>query len=156
MAQTDYDLITIGGGIAAASLAKVMAEADKRVLVLERETIFKDRVRGEFMVPWGLAEALALGVEQALREAGAHDLPKFEFRLGSPGEARDFTSTTPQQLPALSFYHPAAQEALLSAAAQAGTEVRRGSARPAGLAATGRGSRGRRHGQAQRPPDRGR
>ncbi len=119
-------MITIGGGIAATSLAKVMAEAGKRVLVLEREASFKDLVRGEFLVPWGLAETRALGVDQTLMESGAHELPKFEFRLGPPGEPRDFTSTTPQQLPALGFYHPVAQEALLNAAALAGAEVRRG------------------------------
>jgi flavin-dependent dehydrogenase len=42
-----YDIVTIGGGLAGASLAKVMAERGVRVLVLERDTRFKDRVRGE-------------------------------------------------------------------------------------------------------------
>jgi len=32
------------------------------VLVLERETQFKDRVRGEQMHPWGVAELKALGI----------------------------------------------------------------------------------------------
>ena len=80
----------------AAFLTKVIAGTGKHVLVLERETSFKGRGRGEFMVRWGLAEAQALGVEPTLRGAGAHDLPKFEFRLGPPGPVRDFTQTTPQ------------------------------------------------------------
>ncbi len=49
----DYDIITVGGGIGGATLAKVMAEAGCRVLVLERDTEFRDRVRGEVLVPWG-------------------------------------------------------------------------------------------------------
>ncbi len=126
MAQTDYDLITIGGGIAASSLAKVMADAGHRVLVVERETSFRDRVRGEYMSPWGVAETKTLGVFDALKAAGAHDVPKFDLRLGPPGEPRDFRNTTPQQHPAMSFYHPEAQEALIALAAAAGAEVRRG------------------------------
>src|SRR5437870_1043875 len=39
---------------------------------------------------------------------------------------RDVTTTTPQGLPTLAFYHPAMQETLLDAAARAGAEVRRG------------------------------
>jgi flavin-dependent dehydrogenase len=41
-----YDLITVGGGLAGAALAGALAERGARVLVLERETKFKDRVRG--------------------------------------------------------------------------------------------------------------
>jgi len=126
MARTDYDLITIGGGIAASSLAKVVAEAGHRVLVVERETAFRDRVRGEYMAPWGVAETQTLSVYDTLKAAGAHDVPKFEFRFGPPSEPRDYRSTTPLQLPALSFYHPAVQEALIEAALGAGAEVRRG------------------------------
>ena len=40
---------TVGGGLGGASLAKAMAERGYRVPVLERETRFKDRVRGEQM-----------------------------------------------------------------------------------------------------------
>ena len=51
MTSTDYDIITVGGGLGGASLAKVMAEHGSRVLVIERETEFKDRVRGEAVSP---------------------------------------------------------------------------------------------------------
>ena len=37
MSAPDYDLVTIGGGLGGAALAKVMAEAGARVLVLEQE-----------------------------------------------------------------------------------------------------------------------
>ena len=62
MPTTTYDIITVGGGLGGASLAKAMAEHGAKVLVLERETQFKDRVRGEILVSWGVAEAKALGI----------------------------------------------------------------------------------------------
>jgi flavin-dependent dehydrogenase len=57
----EYDIVTVGGGLAGSSIAKAMAEHGARVLVLERELEFKDRVRGEGIHPWGVAEARALG-----------------------------------------------------------------------------------------------
>lgn len=53
MPQHEYDIITVGGGLGGATLAKVMAENGARVLVLERERQFKDRIRGEGTFPWG-------------------------------------------------------------------------------------------------------
>jgi len=47
MAVPGYDIITVGGGIAASSLAIAMAGRGAKLLVLEREKQFKDRVRGE-------------------------------------------------------------------------------------------------------------
>ena len=52
MANTSYDIITVGGGLGGASLAKAMSEHGAKVLVVERETQFKDRVRGELMAPY--------------------------------------------------------------------------------------------------------
>jgi 2-polyprenyl-6-methoxyphenol hydroxylase-like FAD-dependent oxidoreductase len=75
MAVQNYDVVTIGGGIAAASLAKAMAEHGAAVLILEKEQRFKDRVRGEGVVPWGVAEACELGIFELLRAACGHDVP---------------------------------------------------------------------------------
>jgi menaquinone-9 beta-reductase len=44
----EFDIVTVGGGLGAAALATVTARAGARVLVIERETRFQDRVRGEF------------------------------------------------------------------------------------------------------------
>jgi hypothetical protein len=74
MKTVDYDLITVGGGIGGATLAKVMAEAGYRVLVLERDTEFRDRVRGEVLVPWGCGEAATLGIYDLLRESCGHEI----------------------------------------------------------------------------------
>jgi 2-polyprenyl-6-methoxyphenol hydroxylase-like FAD-dependent oxidoreductase len=104
-----------------------MAAHGARVLVLEREKQFKDRVRGEFMAPWGVAEARELGVDQLLRDSCAQDQPYVQMQIGSVGtERRDLRTTTPQRVAVLAVSHPAMQEVLLQAAADAGAEVRRG------------------------------
>ena len=71
MATTDYDMITIGGGLGGAALAKAMAEQGARVLVLESDIHFKDRIRGEVMMSWGVADAKALGIFECMKAAGA-------------------------------------------------------------------------------------
>jgi 2-polyprenyl-6-methoxyphenol hydroxylase-like FAD-dependent oxidoreductase len=117
-----YDIITIGGGLGSSALAKSMAERGRRVLVLERERQFKDRVRGEYMNPWGVAEARELGIYELVRDACGTDVRYVDMGFGP----RDLIASTPQQLPALAFYHPEMQETVLSAAQNAGAEVRRG------------------------------
>ena len=121
MSNSDYDVVTIGGGLGGAALALVMAKAGARVLILEREPKFRDRVRGEFLPPWGVAEAQQLAISDLLRECG-HNVPCVEMGLGHP---RDLPSTTPQGLPAIGFSHPEMQELLLQAAVSAGAHVRR-------------------------------
>ena len=122
----DYDIITVGGGLGGASLAKAMTERGYKVLVLEREKQFKDRVRGEFMSPWGVAEAKELGVYDTLLATGGHHPTVFDARIGpaSTGD-RDLAATTPQGVHALTMYHPALQDVLLNAAETAGATVRR-------------------------------
>jgi 2-polyprenyl-6-methoxyphenol hydroxylase-like FAD-dependent oxidoreductase len=127
MAQLQHDVIIVGGGIAGATLARSLADTGMRVVVLEREQSFKDRVRGEQMQPWGVAEAERLGVLGLLQTSCGHDQPWVDMFLG-PAQMmhRNLTETTPQQAPHFNFYHPDMQETLLRAAAEAGVEVRRG------------------------------
>jgi 2-polyprenyl-6-methoxyphenol hydroxylase-like FAD-dependent oxidoreductase len=128
VANDIYDIIAVGGGLGGASLARAMADHGARVLVLEREEQFKDRVRGENMWPWGEADLKELGCYELLQSTCDYDIVWFDVYLGSAlfGH-RDIIETTPQHLPGLNFYHPAMQEVLLQAAAEAGAEVRRGS-----------------------------
>jgi menaquinone-9 beta-reductase len=122
-----YDIVTVGGGLGGSAFAKAMAERGARVLVVERETQFKDRVRGEALAPWGGAEAKKLGIHSLLDEAGG-SMNRY-LRLFLDGVAvmeRDLAATTPQASGWLTYYHPKMQELLIEAAAKAGAEVRRG------------------------------
>jgi 2-polyprenyl-6-methoxyphenol hydroxylase-like FAD-dependent oxidoreductase len=127
--STSYDLAIAGGGLGGAVLAINMAKQGARVLVIERERQFKDRVRGEAMFPWGYAETVALGVADCLAEAGRHHLNWVDTYVASHRvERREVIPSTKHQLPFLTCYHPAMQESLLKAAAAAGAIVRRGAA----------------------------
>ena len=122
-----YDVVTVGGGLAGSTLAKCLAEHGHRVLVLERETRFRDRVRGEQMHPWGVAEARTLGIYQRLSDTCGHQTRWWTTYEGpTPLRKRDLAQTTPHQVGSFNFYHPDMQEALLRVAAEAGAEVRRG------------------------------
>ena len=69
-----YDLIVIGGGIGGSALACVMAQAGWNILVLEKQEEYVDRVRGEWIAPWGVAETQRVELYELLREAGGHHL----------------------------------------------------------------------------------
>jgi 2-polyprenyl-6-methoxyphenol hydroxylase-like FAD-dependent oxidoreductase len=121
-----YGLIVVGGGIAGASLAQRIAKSGARVLVLEQEAEFRDRIRGECLQPWGVGEARQLGVADALR-ACANEMRWVDLIInGQHATKRDFVATRPQASGMWAFYHPRVQDALVAAAAAAGAEVRRG------------------------------
>jgi 2-polyprenyl-6-methoxyphenol hydroxylase-like FAD-dependent oxidoreductase len=127
MTSEQYDLVVVGGGIGGSSLAAALAKHGARVLLLERTRQFKDRVRGECVFPWGVAEANQLGILDLLRGQCAHEIPWFDFYTeDSLAAHRPVALTTPQQLPCITFYHPAMQELLIGAAESAGASVRRG------------------------------
>jgi 2-polyprenyl-6-methoxyphenol hydroxylase-like FAD-dependent oxidoreductase len=127
MANDIYDIITVGGGLGGSALAKAMAERGAHVLILEREKQFKDRVRGEQMSSWGVGEARELGVYELLCHTCGHEVRWWQTYLGGAVlERQDCVAESLQHAPQLMFYHPAMQEVLLQAAADAGAEVRRG------------------------------
>jgi 2-polyprenyl-6-methoxyphenol hydroxylase-like FAD-dependent oxidoreductase len=121
----DLDVITVGGGLGGAALAATLARQGLRVLVLERERRFVDRVRGEVIMPWGVAEARALDLP--LDAAGGHVLRWNDMHLcGARIAHRDLPATTAHGTPWVTFFHPTMQETLLAAARDAGAEIRRG------------------------------
>ena len=123
--RSEYDIVTIGGGLAGAALAHAMARNGARVLVLEREEKFKDRVRGEGMSTWGTAEARELGLYDFLLSVG-NELHWWDFYFGSQRAFhRNLPDTTPQGCAMLTFFHPDMQEVLLQAACDAGAKVQR-------------------------------
>ena len=123
-----YDVITVGGGLAGAALAKRLAENGMRVLVLEREVAFRDRVRGEQMHCWGVAEARTLGLYELLLETCGHEVQYWSGQLVgfSKFGRRDLVKTSPHRAGSLNFYHPDMQAVMIGAAASAGATVRRG------------------------------
>lgn len=119
--RDNYDLAIVGGGLAGSALAKQMAGHGTRVLLLERETEFKDRVRGEWLAPWGTREARLLGLLELFDAAGASPAPWNVSRSGKPR----WQSTPDGDLP-LAFSHPLLQERMIEAAGAAGATVVRG------------------------------
>lgn len=127
-----YDVVIIGGGIAGSAVAARLAAADLTVLVLERQTVYRDKVRGEYMHLWGVAEMQRLGLEQVLLDAGG----SYAQALVSFGEGIDPSLAIADGLPlgmflpdvpgALCVGHPQASEALNSHAEQRGACVVRG------------------------------
>jgi 2-polyprenyl-6-methoxyphenol hydroxylase-like FAD-dependent oxidoreductase len=113
--------------LAGSTLARVLAEHDIKVLVLEREKRFRDRVRGELLVPWGIPDARDLGVyEYLVRSCGHELLWAFQYENGVMNDRRDLLATTSHQSGYLAFYHPDMQEVLLTTASTAGAEIFRG------------------------------
>jgi 2-polyprenyl-6-methoxyphenol hydroxylase-like FAD-dependent oxidoreductase len=125
----DYDVIVVGGSLAGAALAKALAEDGVQVLVLERETQFRDRVRGETTHSWGVPDARRLGLYDLLLATCAREVRSWHNETVDHPERpplRDLVATTPHHAGELVFHHPEMQEVLLHAAAAAGAEVRRG------------------------------
>jgi 2-polyprenyl-6-methoxyphenol hydroxylase-like FAD-dependent oxidoreductase len=84
MTVGEVDVAVVGAAIAGGVMATVLARAGLDVLLLERDVAYRDRVRGETMFPWGLAEVDRLGLRQVLEDAGrgfAQELIEYDERL---------------------------------------------------------------------------
>jgi 2-polyprenyl-6-methoxyphenol hydroxylase-like FAD-dependent oxidoreductase len=98
-----------------------------QVNVLEQTVEYEDRVRGESMMPWGVAEARALGVEDALLDAGAHTAPRwFNYHVSAERAEIPAAVMVPDVGGSMNLRHPTACAALEQAARAAGAQVHRG------------------------------
>lgn len=126
------DVVVVGGGIAGGALATVLARAGVSVLLLERTIEYRDRVRGEWLSPWGVVEAQRLKLYDTLRAAGGHHVPRFIAwdetvdAAQAEAEALDLGALFPGVAGALCLGHPVACRALVQAAASAGATVLHG------------------------------
>jgi 2-polyprenyl-6-methoxyphenol hydroxylase-like FAD-dependent oxidoreductase len=108
-----------------------MARAGKAVLVLEASAAFPDRVRGEWIAPWGVTETRRLGLYDLLRGAGGHHIGRHitydEGRDPAQAEAMAlplsiFAPDTPGPL---TIGHPHHCQTLFDEAARAGATMLR-------------------------------
>ena len=127
------DVVIVGGGFAGGGLAVAVARSGLEALVLERQQVHRDRVRGEWVAPWGVAEAARLGVLDVLVAAPESSFSRRMIRydeVHEPAAAVDGAIGLDGLLDgvpgALRLSAPAACEALLGAARDAGASVRRG------------------------------
>jgi 2-polyprenyl-6-methoxyphenol hydroxylase-like FAD-dependent oxidoreductase len=121
-----FDVIVVGGGIAGSCLAGVLARAGRGVLVVEREARFRDRVRGESTWPYGVADALHMGLGPVLEEAGAVPIEGVRrYEQQQPTETYLWATDSVDGISEIGFLHPRLQEAAFSwAAAQGATALR--------------------------------
>ena len=132
MASLSPDVVIIGGGIGGGTMATVLAKSGLEVIVLERETIYPDRVRGEWIAPWGVAEFKRLGLLNLLYENGAihveRNVPYDENWSPDVAEQRalDFTKLLPEIPGPLCIGHPTMCNVFSASAKAAGAEVLNG------------------------------
>jgi 2-polyprenyl-6-methoxyphenol hydroxylase-like FAD-dependent oxidoreductase len=127
------DLVVVGGGIAGSAIAGRMSTAGASVLVLEQTERFVDRVRGEYITPWGVREVIALGLWDVVRAVDHCNVfthfVGFEEGIAEDvaiASMRDFNVMVPDVPGAFGVSHPGLSEALLVHAASCGADVRRG------------------------------
>ena len=118
--EQHYDLAIVGGGLAGSALAIAMARGGSSVFLIERDAEYRDRVRGEWLAPWGVTDARKLGLLDILDAAGAHVLPAIAGRSGRP-----LHEETPEGDLARTFFHPTLQQALIDEAEAAGATIAR-------------------------------
>jgi menaquinone-9 beta-reductase len=129
MRANNPDVVVVGAGIAGASIAAVLARGGVEVLLLERQREYRDRVRGEYMAPWGVLEARALGLEDVIRSTQAVDarysVPYDElFAQSAAEEAKSDRSTIfPDVRGPLCACHPKTCQALAKDAVRSGAEL---------------------------------
>jgi 2-polyprenyl-6-methoxyphenol hydroxylase-like FAD-dependent oxidoreductase len=130
--ETRVDVVVVGAGVAGGALATALSRHGISVLLLEKSRVHQDRVRGEFLVPWGIDEARKLGVSDILMAAGGHytrhSVPYGEGITPEAARTRilDISKMVPDAPGAMNLGHPRLCQALDDAAQAAGAALLRG------------------------------
>ncbi len=130
--MNEVDCVIVGGGIGGSALAGALAGCGASVVVLEREEVFHDRVRGEWMAPWGVKELQRLGLYERFIAAGGHHLLQAiaydELAAPEVAEQRPIpiANLHPDFPGPLCMEHVVMQNEALQAARQRGAVVYRG------------------------------
>jgi 2-polyprenyl-6-methoxyphenol hydroxylase-like FAD-dependent oxidoreductase len=112
-----------------------LARRGASVTVLERQQDYADRVRGEYMHPWGVAEAHELSLVDTLLAAGGVFVSRgIGYDESIPSEvaearARNVATMVPDVAGGLGVGHPAACRVLSQAAEAAGARYWRGASK---------------------------
>jgi menaquinone-9 beta-reductase len=126
------DVVVVGGGIAGSALASVLSRHGFGAIVLEQEQEYRDRVRGEYLPAWGVAEAQRIDLADILHDTGGTvvrwRVPYDETWSAEIAEAsaRDNSQILPGVLGAYCGSHPTACSTLSRAAEDAGAVFVRG------------------------------
>jgi 2-polyprenyl-6-methoxyphenol hydroxylase-like FAD-dependent oxidoreductase len=130
--MADADVVIAGAGIGGSALATALARAGLAVLVLEKETEYRDRVRGEWIAPWGVVETKRLGLYETLLAAGGHHVSVHRtYHDGLDAEPSVFNTIelggiVPDVPGPLCLGHPTMCRLLSESATVAGARVLRG------------------------------
>jgi len=126
------DVVIIGAGIAGSALACMLGRRGMAVTVLERDLEPVDRVRGEYMTTWGVAEAARLELYDVFLRAGwYHTARLVPYDENTPLEqaeaaALNLSALLPGVAGPMCGSHPRLCRELAAAAAEHGATVLRG------------------------------
>jgi 2-polyprenyl-6-methoxyphenol hydroxylase-like FAD-dependent oxidoreductase len=132
MISASPDIVIVGGGIGGGALATVLARDGVEIVVLEREAVFPDRVRGEWIAPWGVAEAKRLDLLDLLHGHGGLTISRNVLydEIWAPNAAEqhamDMTVMHPEAPGALCIGHPLMCNVFHDAAVAGGVRFIRG------------------------------
>jgi 2-polyprenyl-6-methoxyphenol hydroxylase-like FAD-dependent oxidoreductase len=126
------EIAVVGAGVGGGAIAFALAQAGLDVAILERSECHVDRVRGEWLAPWGVAEASVLGLTDSLEAADGHYLHysvSYDETVdpeSAEANALDCRQLHPIGTGPMSVGHPALCDALDQAAVAAGAVLIRG------------------------------